>query len=98
MTFAFMTTNLQIASRNVTSVNPATGEVLGEFECTSEPEVQAAIARAHSAQSVWARLGVGRRIAILREFQRLLYRDKSSVAQLITREAGKPYVEVCSRK
>jgi len=93
VTFAFMTTNLQTASRNVTSVNPATGEVLGEFECTSEPEVQGAIARAHSAQSAWARLGVGRRIAILREFQRLLYLDKSSVAQLITREAGKPYVE-----
>ncbi len=48
---------------------------------------------AHAAQPAWAALGVRRRIAILREFQRLLHQDKSEVAQLITREAGKPYVE-----
>ena len=39
------------------------------------------------------RLGIRKRIAILREFQRLLHQQKSEVAQLVTREAGKPYVE-----
>ena len=39
------------------------------------------------------RFGVRKRIAILREFQHLLHQNKSEVAQLITREAGKPYVE-----
>ena len=34
-----------------------------------------------------------KRIAILRNFQHLLHRKKSEVAQLVTREAGKPYVE-----
>ena len=34
-----------------------------------------------------------KRIAILREFQVLLHQKKSQVAQLVTREAGKPYVE-----
>ena len=34
-----------------------------------------------------------RRVAILREFQRLLHAKKSDVAGLITREAGKPVVE-----
>src|SRR5881396_2877425 len=34
-----------------------------------------------------------RRVEILREFQRLLCEKKSDVARLITREAGKPYVE-----
>ena len=38
-------------------------------------------------------LGVRKRIAILRNFQRLLHQKKSEVAQLVTREAGKPYVE-----
>ena len=38
-------------------------------------------------------LGVRRRIAILRKFQRILFDRKSEVAQLITRESGKPYVE-----
>src|SRR5881396_3736875 len=34
-----------------------------------------------------------RRVEILREFQRLLCKKKSDIARLITREAGKPYVE-----
>ena len=38
-------------------------------------------------------MGVRRRIAILRDFQIRLHRKKSDVAKLVTREAGKPYVE-----
>ena len=88
-----MATDLHIAARRVVSVNPATGEALREFECASESEVHAAVARARAAQPAWAALGVRRRIAILRDFQRLLHHKKSEVAQLVTREAGKPYVE-----
>jgi acyl-CoA reductase-like NAD-dependent aldehyde dehydrogenase len=86
-------TDLQIAVSKVVSTNPATGETLQEFECATESEVQNAIGRAHHAQPAWESLGVGKRLKILREFQRLLYLKKSEVAQLITREAGKPYVE-----
>jgi acyl-CoA reductase-like NAD-dependent aldehyde dehydrogenase len=85
--------DLQIAGRKAVSVNPATGETLHEFECTSEQEVLSAVARAHAAQPAWAALGIRKRIASLREFQRLLHQKKSEVAQLVTREAGKPYVE-----
>jgi acyl-CoA reductase-like NAD-dependent aldehyde dehydrogenase len=74
-------------------VNPATGETLHEFACASEPEVQAAVARARAALASWNEIGVRRRTAILREFQRHLHEKKSDVARLITREAGKPYVE-----
>src|SRR6266436_4024438 len=88
-----MGTDLQVAARKVVSVNPATGATLYEFECASETDVQAAVARAHVAQGLWAELGIRKRLAILREFQRLLHQKKSEVAQLVTREAGKPYVE-----
>jgi acyl-CoA reductase-like NAD-dependent aldehyde dehydrogenase len=88
-----MATNLQIATRKVVSTNPATDEVLLELECASASGVQAAVSQARSAQPAWAALGVGSRTAILREFQRLLQENKSEVATLITREAGKPYVE-----
>ena len=88
-----MATDLKIAVRKIASTNPATGEALGEFESASEAEVHAAVARASSAQASWAALGCGKRIAILRNFQRLLHQKKSEVAQLVTREAGKPYVE-----
>ncbi len=88
-----MVTDLQVAVRKIVSTNPATGEALREFECASEADVQAAVGRARAAQPAWGGLRVRKRITILRDFQLLLHRRKSEVAQLVTREAGKPYVE-----
>src|SRR5215470_7485972 len=87
-----MATRVQIAAR-IASMNPATGEVLGELDRTSEADVHSAVARARTAQASWAELGLRRRIAVLREFQRKLYQKKSEIAAAITREAGKPLVE-----
>ena len=88
-----MATDVQIAARKVSSVNPASGEVLREFDCVSEEEVRSVVARARAAQPLWNDLGIRRRVSILRDFQKLLLARKSEVARLITREAGKPYVE-----
>ena len=88
-----MTTASQIAGRTIKSVNPATGEVLRQFECTGDADVRAAVERARRAQPEWNALGVERRIEILRRFQRVLFDRKTEVARAITEEAGKPYVE-----
>jgi acyl-CoA reductase-like NAD-dependent aldehyde dehydrogenase len=88
-----MSAEVQISGRTIASVNPANGGVLREFPCTDEAKVHAVVERAHAAQVEWRQLGVRRRICILREFQHLLHERKSDVARLITREAGKPYVE-----
>jgi acyl-CoA reductase-like NAD-dependent aldehyde dehydrogenase len=88
-----MATDLQIAARKVVSVNPATGEILGELECAGDSGVQAAVARARAAQVAWAEIGVRRRIAVLHEFQRRLHEKKSEIAAAIAQEAGKPAAE-----
>ncbi|MGD0568866.1 MAG: aldehyde dehydrogenase family protein [Candidatus Sulfotelmatobacter sp.] len=88
-----MATDLQIAVRKISSVNPATGEVLCELECAGESEVSAAVERARAAQRQWAEIGVRNRIGVLREFQRRLLEKKSEIAEAITREAGKPVAE-----
>ena len=88
-----MATDLHIGIRKVISINPATGEVLRELECATDAEVQVAVGRARAAQPAWAALGVRKRVAVLREFQRVLQEKKSEAARLITREAGKPYAE-----
>ena len=88
-----MGTGLEVAVRKISSMNPATGEVLRELECASESEVFAAVARAHRAQASWAAIGVRKRIVILREFQRRLHEKKSEIAEAIAREGGKPVVE-----
>lgn len=88
-----MATDLQIAAQKIASLNPATGEVLREFECAGEAEVRIAVGRAREAQPRWAALGLKRRIALLREFQKKLFSRKSAVAEAITREVGKPVAE-----
>jgi acyl-CoA reductase-like NAD-dependent aldehyde dehydrogenase len=88
-----VTTEAQITARTIASINPATGEVLRELECAGEGEVCAAVERAKSAQPAWAKLGVRRRVAIVREFQAKLHAKKSEIAAAITREAGKPLAE-----
>jgi acyl-CoA reductase-like NAD-dependent aldehyde dehydrogenase len=88
-----MMNDLEIAPRKVVSVNPATGRPLREFECASQAEVQAGASRARAAQSAWNELGLRKRLAILRNFQRILHEQKTEVAELITSETGKPTVE-----
>jgi acyl-CoA reductase-like NAD-dependent aldehyde dehydrogenase len=88
-----MASDIQIARRKVVSVNPATGETLREIECACEQDVRENISRARAAQPAWEKLGVRGRAALLKKFQRLLHERKSEVARLISREAGKPYVE-----
>ncbi len=88
-----MATESYVASHRIVSLDPATDEILGELECAGEAEMLAAVEAARAAQPAWAAAGVGERIGTLRRFQELLHARKSQVARLISREAGKPYVE-----
>lgn len=88
-----MSVDIQLDRRTLQSVNPATGEILGEVAIVSTEQVHAAADGARAAQPAWDALGVHGRIAVLRKFQNLLHKRKSEVALKITREAGKPVVE-----
>jgi len=88
-----MAADLQIATRKICSVNPATGEVIRELDCATESDILAAVERARKVQGAWADLGLKKRLAIVREFQQNLYTRKSEIATAITREAGKPLAE-----
>lgn len=77
----------------VVSTNPATGEVLREFECAGASEVNAAVARARAAQPGWQAFGVSKRLEIIKRIQQLLNDRKQQVARVITSEAGKPVAE-----
>src|SRR5882724_5777712 len=88
-----MPTDLQLGVSRIASVNPATGEVLGELDCAGPTEVRAAVARARAGQSDWNAWGIRNRVKVLRRFQQLLLSRKADVARRITQESGKPYVE-----
>ncbi len=88
-----MATHTPAAIKKIESVNPATGEVLQQFCVAPESEVREAVRRARESQMGWAQIGIKKRVSILREFQKLLFNHKTDVAQLITKEVGKPVVE-----
>jgi succinate-semialdehyde dehydrogenase/glutarate-semialdehyde dehydrogenase len=88
-----MAADVQFAVSRIASVNPATGEVLGELDSAGPTEVRAAVARARAAQPDWYAWGIRNRLRLLRQFQQILLGRKTEVARHITQEAGKPQVE-----
>ena len=88
-----MPAEAQITAQRLAVHDPATGELLRELDCAGAAEVSAAVERARAAQPGWERLGIRKRIGVLKDFQKRLYGKKEAVAELITREAGKPLTE-----
>jgi succinate-semialdehyde dehydrogenase/glutarate-semialdehyde dehydrogenase len=89
-----MSTATEVAVREMlVSTNPATGEKLGELACATAEDVHQAVRRARAAQWAWQALPVRQRLKVLKEFQRKLVEKRTEIAELISREAGKPTVE-----
>src|SRR5271163_4363649 len=88
-----MAIDVEFAVSRIASVNPATGEVLGELDSAGPTEVRAAVARARSAQPAWGNSDIRDRLRLLGRLQKILLARKNDIATRITQEAGKPVVE-----
>jgi succinate-semialdehyde dehydrogenase/glutarate-semialdehyde dehydrogenase len=88
-----VTSDLKLAGLEVTSVNPATGDIIRRLEGATEGEVGHAVQQASNAQPAWHAAGARARLKVVNDFQKVLHEKKRDVARLITQEAGKPYVE-----
>jgi succinate-semialdehyde dehydrogenase/glutarate-semialdehyde dehydrogenase len=75
------------------STNPATGETMGKIESTAPDSIPQIIEEARRAQRDWMQLPETRRAQLVKEFGRLLFLRKRRIADLISRENGKPVVE-----
>lgn len=75
------------------TINPATGETLARLAVAGAAEVDAAVDRAAAAQRQWARLTGTERGRILRRAVDLLRARNDELAQLETRDTGKPIQE-----
>jgi acyl-CoA reductase-like NAD-dependent aldehyde dehydrogenase len=75
------------------SLNPATGEVVGEVPVTPVEDVPAFVARARAAQPGWAGLGHEGRARLLEQACAAFGERTDELARLITREMGKPLGE-----
>jgi betaine-aldehyde dehydrogenase len=81
------------APSRFTTVNPATGEVLASVRIASEAAVDAAVRAARAAQPAWAALSGTERGRVLRRAADLLRQRNDELAELETRDTGKPIQE-----
>ena len=71
------------------SINPATGETIGEYAVSSEAELDGALTRAVSAHRALRGSSMGERAALLRAIGAELTTRRETLAQLVTAEMGK---------
>lgn len=77
----------------LTSINPATGKEIANFELHSDEYVDAALTAAADAQRKWRRVPINERAALLTRMAAALRKGKLTYAEMITREMGKPIAE-----
>jgi aldehyde dehydrogenase (NAD+) len=76
------------------SVNPARpAEVIGTYPAMGAAEVDAAVQAAAAAQVRWARVPVPARAEVIARAGDVLRRQKSELAELVSRECGKVLIE-----
>jgi succinate-semialdehyde dehydrogenase/glutarate-semialdehyde dehydrogenase len=74
-------------------LDPATGEAIGRIPAGSTDAAHAAVCRARAAYPAWARTDPGERAAILKAGARTLRAHAHELAELQTRENGKPLAD-----
>src|SRR6266480_780423 len=75
------------------SFNPATGELVGTVETITPSDVPGVVAEVSEVQPFWAELSLADRARYLRRAADVLVDEVDDVAQLLTREQGKPITE-----
>ncbi|MEB0109633.1 aldehyde dehydrogenase family protein [Pseudomonas sp. MH9.3] len=75
------------------SINPANGETIGSYPYETQAQLDAALDRATAAFRTWRRQPVSQRAELLLALARALREQAETMAQMITREMGKPIAQ-----
>ena len=81
------------AAKRFQTINPANGEVLADVQAATQADIDAAVASAHEGQKVWAALTPVERARILNRAVDILRARNDELAELETRDTGKPLSE-----
>jgi succinylglutamic semialdehyde dehydrogenase len=81
---------------DVTSINPANGEVIWRGKTATAEQVNRAVEAARQAQFDWFMLGFDARLAIVEAYRSELEAHKAELAEVIAQETGKPAWETAT--
>lgn len=71
------------------SINPATGELLKDFDTWDSGQLESALSQVAKATPAWAQTDLAERCDLLRQAAGILRQQKDSLAELVTMEMGK---------
>ena len=74
----------------ISSINPATAEVLKTFDSLTEPQLEAKLQSAAEVFSAYRQTTFAERAAMMQSAAEILEREKKSLARTMTLEMGKP--------
>ncbi|MGB3597456.1 NAD-dependent succinate-semialdehyde dehydrogenase [Pseudomonas neustonica] len=77
-------------SNTVNTIDPSTGEKIAEYQLLSQEQASAAIDRADAAFQAWRLESFANRSKVLNKMADLIEQHSDELAQLMTREMGKP--------
>lgn len=83
-------------TREIVSVNPATGRENGRVPLMNAADVAAAVKRARQAQEAWSRLSFRARARFVLRAREIVLAQVDEIAALVSRETGKPPAEAMS--
>jgi acyl-CoA reductase-like NAD-dependent aldehyde dehydrogenase len=83
-------------TREIISYDPATGDEIGRAPLTSPQDVKQAVINARRAQPGWASLTFKERRRVILNARKLMLSERAEIAELISRETGKPATEALS--
>ncbi|MDH1759678.1 succinate-semialdehyde dehydrogenase [Klebsiella michiganensis] len=84
---------MNLSATHAISVSPTTGETLSSVPWASEQQVDAAIALAEQGYRQWRNVSVAERAATLRSVGSAMRARGEALAQMISREMGKPIAQ-----
>src|ERR671911_778837 len=81
------------ASGTLESFNPATGELVGSVDAITPDQVQAVVDDVAEVQPFWGQLSLEDRARYMRQAADVVLEEIDEIAELLTREQGKPRTE-----
>ncbi len=85
-----MSTTSQTAHRGISSMNPATGQLLRRFDAETEDQLETKLQRARATFLSYRTVTLDQRAHWMRRAAEVLEADKAEYARTITTEMGKP--------
>jgi succinate-semialdehyde dehydrogenase/glutarate-semialdehyde dehydrogenase len=78
-----------VTSDQTQSINPATGEIIGNFPINTIEELKSAIDKARTAQQVWQKVSIKQRVKHVKKIAHYIFENANHISQVISEDNGK---------